>query len=84
MDIWRLSHLFESAGKVMVAFNADTMAWPCHGRIRSWPWSDPSLMGLGDEGPGSEGGPGGDLRPREPPRKPRGVMSFEKKNYIYI
>ena len=55
MDIWRLSHLFESAaGKVMVAFNADTMAWPC-------PWEDPVLAlvrpepdGIGDEGPVAE------------------------------
>jgi len=79
MDIWRLSHLFELAGKVMVAFNADTMAWPCHGRIRSWPWSDPSLMGLGmkDLWPRR---PGGNLGPRGPEAEgPRGGHEVRKK-----
>ena len=67
----------------MVAFNVDTMAGPCHGRIRSWPRSDPRLMGLGmkDLGPRR---PGGDLRPREPEAEgPKGVMRFEKNSYIY-
>ena len=66
IDLWRMSHFLESAGRDMVAFNVDTMVGLCHGGIRSWPWSDPSLMGLGDEGPGSEGGQEGsegDLRP---------------------
>ena len=42
---------------LLIEAQRDTMAGPCHGRIRSWPWSDPSLMGLGDEGPGARRGP---------------------------